>query len=302
MYVLETVALTKKFADFTAVNNLSLKIEKGSIYGFLGSNGSGKSTTIRMLCGVLLPTSGTIKILDKDLSTNLEFLKNNIGYMSQKFSLHPDLTVLENLHFYAGLYNLSPLKAKQRITEIIELAGVENFINELTCTLSGGWRQRLALGCAILHKPALLFLDEPTSGVDPTARRMFWGIIHKLIATGTTILITTHFMDEAEHCNNITFIHQGRTIATGSPQYLKTLIPYKLWQITTADPLTLQEQLVQENCVFPELYVRGKQLRVLSSMAPTAASLNNYIVEEIQPSLEDVFVYLIKQERRKIHD
>ena len=297
MYVLETKALTKKFADFTAVDNLNLQIKKGTIYGFLGSNGSGKSTTIRMLCGVLEATSGTINILGRPLKNNLEFLKTNIGYMSQKFSLQPDLTVLENLNFYAGLYNLPHNTARTRIQEIMQLADVEAFQNELTRNLAGGWRQRLALGCAILHKPAILFLDEPTSGVDPNVRRMFWDIIHSLIEQGTTILVTTHFMDEAEHCNQITFIHQGRTIASGTPKELKTLIPYKLWQITTDKPLFLQEQLNKNPEIYPEIYIRGKQLRVLTSENELPSALTNLEVENIPPSLEDVFVYLIKQER-----
>lgn len=300
MYVLETKALTKKFSDFTAVDNLNLKITKGSIYGFLGSNGSGKSTTIRMLCGVLTPTSGSIEIFGKSLTKNLPFLKSKIGYMSQKFSLHPDLTVMENLNFYAGLYSLPKDIIEQRIREIINLAQVESFKNELTSALAGGWRQRLALGCAILHKPDILFLDEPTSGVDPNSRRMFWDIIHSLIEMGTTILITTHFMDEAEHCDNITFIHQGITIASGSPKELKNLIPYKLWQISVPEPLSLQEKLRTEN--YPEIYVRGKQLRILSSPEKIPTFIDNFPVSEITPSLEDVFVYLIKQERKKNND
>lgn len=201
--------LTKKFGDFTAVNNISFTIEKGQIFGFLGPNGSGKSTTIRMLCGVLTPTSGKGEVMGYDIATETEMVRHNIGYMSQKFSLYEDLTVEENLEFYAGIYGVPKELRDQRKKELIGMANLYGKEKALAGTLSGGWKQKLALGCALIHKPRLLVLDEPTGGVDPVSRRTFWEVIHALARQGITILVTTHYMDEAQSCDVIGFIFNG---------------------------------------------------------------------------------------------
>jgi len=212
--------LTKRFGARVAVNNLSIEIPKGSIYGFLGPNGSGKSTTIRMLCGLLVPTSGTGTVLGFDVMTQSEEIKQRIGYMSQKFSLYEDLTVEENLDFYAGIYGIDGELRKQRKVELIEMAGLTGRETQLAGSLSGGWKQRLALSCALLHEPELLILDEPTAGVDPVSRRIFWDVIHDLAKKGITVLVTTHYMDEAQTCDWIGFIFFGNLLAQGTPQEL----------------------------------------------------------------------------------
>lgn len=212
--------LTKRFGDRVAVNNLTLTVPKGSIYGFLGPNGSGKSTTIRMLCGLLTPTTGKGTVLGFDVMTQSEEIKQRIGYMSQKFSLYEDLTVEENLDFYAGVYQLNVAERKQRKKELIEMAGLMGREKQLAGSLSGGWKQRLALSCALLHRPELLILDEPTAGVDPVSRRIFWEVIHQLADEGITVLVTTHYMDEAQTCDWIGFIFFGDLLAEGTPQEL----------------------------------------------------------------------------------
>lgn len=212
--------LTKRFAERVAVNSLTLTVPKGSIYGFLGPNGSGKSTTVRMLCGLLTPTSGRGTVLGYDVMTQSEEIKQRIGYMSQKFSLYEDLTVEENLDFYAGVYQLNAAERKQRKAELIEMAGLHGREKQLAGSLSGGWKQRLALSCALLHKPELLILDEPTAGVDPVSRRIFWEVIHELARQGITVLVTTHYMDEAQTCDWIGFIFFGNLLAQGTPQEL----------------------------------------------------------------------------------
>ncbi|HAN10013.1 MAG TPA: ABC transporter ATP-binding protein [Clostridiales bacterium] len=211
-YAIEIDNLTKKFDNYVAVNSISFKIPKGKIFGFLGPNGSGKSTTIRMLCGVLTPTSGTGTVMGYDILRNPEKVKQNLGYMSQRFSLYDDLTVEENLDFYAGVYGLNRKVRDERKEELIFMASLNGKEKTLAKNLSGGWKQRLALGCALIHKPKLLVLDEPTAGVDPVSRRIFWEIIHKLATQGITILVTTHYMDEAESCDMIGFIFNGNLI------------------------------------------------------------------------------------------
>ncbi len=220
-YSITVNKLTKKFGDFTAVNGVSFNVKKGEIFGFLGPNGAGKSTTIRMLCGILEPTGGGGTVGGFDINNDSERIKENIGYMSQKFSLYEDLTVSENLDFYAGIYQTEKQGRVQRKQQMIEMAGLVGRENELTSNLAGGWKQRLALGCAVIHYPKILFLDEPTSGVDPVSRRNFWKLIYRLSEEGTTILVTTHYMDEAEHCNNIALISDGEIVASGSPTQLK---------------------------------------------------------------------------------
>jgi ABC-2 type transport system ATP-binding protein len=219
-YAIEIENLTKKFGSFTAVDNISFRIPKGSIFGFLGPNGSGKSTTIRMLCGVLSPTSGKGTVMGRDIVKDTEAIRQNLGYMSQRFSLYEDLTVEENLDFYGGIYGLDADTRNERKKELIMMANLEGKEKSLAGTLSGGWKQRLALGCALIHKPCFLVLDEPTAGVDPVSRRVFWEIIHALSNQGITILVTTHYMDEAESCDIVGFIFNGKIINISPPQEL----------------------------------------------------------------------------------
>ncbi|UFJ39840.1 ABC transporter ATP-binding protein [Brevibacillus humidisoli] len=218
--VIQCENLTKKFQQHVVVNNLTLSIRKGSIFGFLGPNGSGKSTTIRMLCGLLLPTSGSGTVLGFDITKESEEIKQRIGYMSQRFSLYEDLTVEENLDFYAGIYGITGSRLRERKAELIAMAGLEGRENQLAGSLSGGWKQRLALSCALLHQPELLILDEPTAGVDPVSRRVFWDVIHRLAEQGMTVLVSTHYMDEAETCDEIGFIFFGDLLAQGTPRQL----------------------------------------------------------------------------------
>lgn len=297
MYAVETENLTRMFGNFTAVNQVSLKIPQGSIYGFLGPNGSGKSTTIRMLCGILAPTSGNGHILGLDLATQGESIKEQIGYMSQKFSLYDDLTVIENLEFYAGLYSLTSAERKERIETMLEMAGLKDRRQEMTVNLSGGWKQRLALGCSILHKPSILFLDEPTGGVDPKSRRMFWDIIYDLSQQGTTVMVTTHFMDEAEHCDAIGFIYEGSLIADDTPAKLKQNLPGMVLEIPTQDPMGLFAELAGHQRDVLDLYPYGTSVHALI-YEERLSDYKDYKYNVITPSLEDVFVYYVKSKRR----
>jgi len=213
--------LTKRFGAFVAVDRIDLTIARGEIFGFLGPNGAGKSTTIRMLCGLMAPTSGRAQVLGRDVAREPEAVRQRIGYMSQRSSLYNDLTVAELLHFYGRIYGLGAGERRQKVAGWIERAGLAGRERQLVGTLSGGWRQRLALGCAILHRPELLLLDEPTSGTDPVQRREFWELIYRFADEGTTVLVTTHYMDEAEHCDTLAFIHEGRLIAQGAPAAIK---------------------------------------------------------------------------------
>lgn len=215
------IGLTKRFGDFTAVDGIDFEVAKGEIFGFLGPNGSGKSTTIRMLCGLLSPTSGQAQVLGVDLNRDPEAVKPLIGYMSQRFSLYDDLTVDENLTFFGGVYGVTGDRFARRREFILEMADLGGREDELAGNLSVGWKQRLALGTAIIHEPPLVFLDEPTGGVDPVARRKFWDMLYEMAAQGTTLFVTTHYMDEAEYCNTLAFIHEGRIIARGSPREIK---------------------------------------------------------------------------------
>ena len=216
-----TAQLTKRFGSFVAVDSVSFQVAEGSIFGLLGANGAGKSTTIRMLCGLMAPTSGTASVAGIDISRNPEEVKRRIGYMSQRFSLYNDLTVEENITFFGGVYGLSDRELSERQKETVHLAGLEGREKVLTRELSGGWKQRLALGCAMLHRPGIVFLDEPTGGTDPISRRLFWDIINELAQAGTTVLVTTHYLDEAEYCNELVLMHAGRIVAQGSPGALK---------------------------------------------------------------------------------
>ena len=278
------------------------KVDIPMLKGFTtisGPNGSGKSTTIRMLCGLLEPTSGSGKVLGLDIAKDSEALKQKIGYMSQKFSLYDDLSVIENLRFYAGLYSLSSEQMKKRIGEMLALSGLEKRQQELVATLSGGWKQRLALACSILHNPPVLFLDEPTGGVDPVSRRMFWEIIYDLSVQGTTVMVTTHFMDEAEHCDEIGFIFEGNLIASDTPDNLKKIIPGTLVEIPTPSPMELLETLEESTVEYLDIYPAGASVHVLLK-SDDVSLLAGYAYEIISPSLEDVFVYLVKSYRREL--
>ncbi|MEZ5360690.1 MAG: ABC transporter ATP-binding protein [Candidatus Zixiibacteriota bacterium] len=216
----DVVDLTKKFGDFTAVNSISLSVETGEIFGFLGANGAGKTTAIRMLCGLLLPTSGSGTVAGYDIYKENEKIKHSIGYMSQKFSLYPDLTGMENLTFYGSVYRIPRKQLKDRIDKVIETLSLADFIDRPSMALPVGWRQRLALGAAILHEPKILFLDEPTGGVDPVFRRRFWEMLYRLAEAGTTLFVTTHYMDEAEFCGRISIMHRGEIVELGNPKEL----------------------------------------------------------------------------------
>jgi ABC-2 type transport system ATP-binding protein len=213
--------LVKTFGSFVAVDHVSLHVPKGEIFGFLGPNGAGKSTTIRMLCGLLTPTSGEASVIGFDVRTEPEEIRRNIGYMSQKFSLYDDLTVEQNIDFFTGMYGVPRARRQERKDYVLEMANLKERRDALTATLSGGWKQRLALGCAILHDPPVLFLDEPTSGVDPIARGAFWNLIHDLAETGHTVFVSTHYMDEAEYCHRLALMYRGKVIALGTPEELK---------------------------------------------------------------------------------
>ena len=290
-----TRGLTRRFGRFTAVDGVSFSIPEGAVFGFLGPNGSGKTTTIRMLTGILEPSGGTAEILGTDLVAGREKVRENLGYMSQKFSLYDDLTVQENLDFYAGLFSLPAVLARERAAEVVEMAGLSGRTKDLAGSLSGGIRQRLALGCAILHRPKLLFLDEPTSGVDPRSRRRFWDIIYGLAAGGTTIMVTTHFMDEAEHCDAIGFMYDGRLIASGAPADLKALLPGSAWEIPSEDPIGLLEQLDGTEGLI-ESAVHGRSVHLLAETAGERV-FESLGARRIVPSLEDVFVHLVTKER-----
>lgn len=295
--VIETKNLTCRFGNVTAVDNLSLRIPRGSIYGFIGSNGSGKSTTIRMLCGLLRPTEGQAVVLGYDTALETENVKKHIGYMSQKFSLYHDLTSMENLSFYAGLYGLTGAAKVRRIEEIIDLMQLSEKRTSLAGDLSGGTKQRLALGCAILHSPEILILDEPTSAVDPTSRRMFWNLLPNLAQTKTTILVTTHFMDEAEHCDLIGFLKSGSMIAEGSPNELKDSLPVKSIIMEYATPKDALQDLDASGIDYLDAYVFGQKLHVLLPKNTAPISLKNYTLSDL--TMEDIFVYYDKQQSRK---
>ncbi|MGD0624780.1 MAG: ABC transporter ATP-binding protein [Thermodesulfobacteriota bacterium] len=305
-WAVEIEQLVKKFGSFTAVDHISLKVKRGEIFGFLGPNGAGKSTTIRMLCGILTPTSGNGKVGGFDIYRESEKIKQNIGYMSQKFSLYEDLRVEENLDFYSGIYRLSKEIKGSRKEWALQMAGLKDRRSSLTSTLAGGWKQRLALGCAILHEPSILFLDEPTSGVDPLSRRRFWDLIYEMAGKGVTVFVTTHYMDEAEYCDRLALINQGRIVALGTPAELKTrYMPEAVWELET-DHLIDSLQALKESQRFSEVAVFGNALHVVAKKGEDLSSFIPSILagegippkrlEQIEPSLEDVFVSLIEAE------
>jgi ABC-2 type transport system ATP-binding protein len=303
----EVHQLTRNFGDFTAVDHISFDIPKGEIFGLLGPNGAGKTTTIRMLCGLLKPTGGEARVLGFDVAAQSEQIKRNIGYMSQKFSLYDDLTVYENLWFYANLYGIQNERVKQRIEGLIEIAGLHGHEKQLTHNLSGAWRQRLALACAIVHEPPMLFLDEPTAGVDPVSRREFWEMIYTMAGKGVSVLATTHYMDEAEFCNVIGMMYRSRLIALNDPDTLKNNMQGYLFEVDCIAP-GRAEQILKSLVEVEEVAAHGVLLHVLLSNENDKEQIlkilsENQIqvtrIEKILPSLEDVFVSLVDQENRQ---
>ena len=298
--------LSKRFGKFVAVDRVSFDVQRGEVFGFLGPNGSGKSTTIRMLCGILSPTSGTGRVAGFDVARDPERVRQHIGYMSQKFSLYEELTVRENLDFYAGIYGLTATAAVARRDEVLSLVGLADGRDASARDLPGGLRQRLALACAIIHDPPVLFLDEPTAGVDPISRREFWGLIRTMAAAGTAILVTTHYMDEAEHCGSLAFIYEGRLIAQGSPTVLKTSLHGTLVEVRVAPDALITTLTTLQSCpVVRDVALFGTALHVTLTSPAALSELRAYLdaakradapMEAILPSLEDVFVSLVARE------
>ena len=303
--------LEKKFAGFVAVNKITFSVKPGEIFGFLGPNGAGKSTTIRMLCGILSPTSGKGQVGGYDILRQQDRIKENIGYMSQKFSLYNDLTVEENINFYSGIYRIPKEKIAKRKEWVLQMAGLTDLRSSFTYTLSGGWKQRLALGCAIIHEPQIVFLDEPTSGTDPISRKRFWELIKAMTKEGVTVFVTTHYMDEAENCDRIALIYQGDIIAGGSPQELKNnFMKEQVLEIRMPGIDALLKQLKSIESV-KDAALFGDSVHVITGNAQAAgekikefflqSNLKGYTIQEIAPSLEDVFVSLIETHDREKH-
>ena len=300
--IVEIENLRKVFGDFTAVDGITLSVSRGEVFGFLGPNGAGKSTTIKMLCGLLMPTSGSGSVGGYDILTQSEEIKQHIGYMSQRFSLYDDLTVEQNIKFFSGMYGVPGQRLKERREWVLDMAGLRDKRTAVTRTLAGGFKQRLALGCAILHEPPILFLDEPTSGVDPVSRRNFWNMIHDLSRSGTTVFVTAHYMDEAEYCDRLALIYSGRIIASGTPNELKkNYMKREVLEIETDSVVEAMDVLEQNHI---EAAVFGSLLHVTVEQADQAIPLIVQKLEESRirvkridkaiPSLEDVFVTLIE--------
>ena len=305
MNAITVTNLTHKFGDFVAVNRISFDVRPGEIFGFLGANGAGKSTTIRMLCGLLAPTSGTAIVGGVDVDRDPEGVKARIGYMSQRFSLYERLTVDQNIRFFAGVYGLSGERLEARRRFVLEMAGLEGRERTRTSDLAGGWRQRLALGCAILHEPRIVFLDEPTGGVDPRSRREFWSLIDHMSAGGVTVLVTTHYLDEAEHCHRIAIIDQGRLAAMGSIDELKAVFADRaIFEVRAPNPVEAMRALdamasVEKTSIFGtsvHAVVRaGTSLTAEALAAELAgAGVPGSSVSSVEPSLEDVFLDVVE--------
>lgn len=304
-HAVETKQLTRTFGKFSAVDNVDFYIPKGEIFGLLGPNGAGKTTIIRMLCGILKPSSGSASVLGYDVARHPEEIKKRIGYMSQKFSLYNDLTPRENLMFYASIYAVPRDRQAQTVDRLIEMAGLKEYQRERTGQISGAWRQRLALACAIVHHPPMLFLDEPTAGVDPISRREFWNMVYEMAGEGISVLATTHYMDEAEYCNTIGMMFQGQLIALASPDTLRDRMPGLLLNIECDRPVEAEKILDGTPGVL-DAAVHGVQLHALVSSVKDQPKVMDVLIDKgiqvhrmdaTQPSLEDVFIYLIEQRR-----
>ncbi|HUJ80159.1 MAG TPA: ABC transporter ATP-binding protein [Nitrospiria bacterium] len=300
----EVEGLVKRFGAFTAVDRISFSVTRGEIFGFLGPNGAGKSTTIRILCGLLLPTEGRGRVYGFDLYTESEQIKQHLGYMSQRFSLYEELTVRENLNFYGGLYGLNERAKRERNRWAMTMADLADLADAPVRSLSGGWKQRLALGCALLHEPPLLFLDEPTAGVDPISRRRFWDLIYDLAGRGVTVFVTTHYLDEAEYCDRLALINNGRIIAMGTPTDLKMRHMTRSVLEVECEPLIPAMERLAPSGLAEEVAIFGNTLHlVVRDAGGTMARLSPFLaghnisvrrMETITPSLEDVFVSLIR--------
>lgn len=302
--------LSKRFysggCTIQAVHRLSFVVSPGEVYGLLGPNGAGKTTTIRMLLGLLRPTTGRATVLGLDSEREAEAIRQRIGYMSQKFSLYDDLTVGENLEFYGGVYGVRGARLRQRKAVILEMAGLIGRERTITRNLSGGWKQRLALGAALLHEPEMLFLDEPTAGVDPLSRRAFWDLLYDLAASGATMLVTTHYMDEAEHCQTLAFIQRGRLVASGSPQEIKETQMHGQVLEVTCDQPEMAVIALRSRGLFDEVALYGALVHVISAEAAAqqdavaqtlaAAGVQVMAITAITPSLEDVFIASARRE------
>lgn len=310
MNAIEVNNLTKVFGKFIAVDNINFNVKQGEIFGFLGANGAGKSTTIRMLIGILEPTTGDALVSGYSIKNQPDLVKKNIGYMSQKFSLYNDLTVVENIRFFAGIYGLDGKKYEERKRWVLKVANLENMENVITGSLPGGIKQRLALGTAVIHEPKIVFLDEPTSGVDPISRRNFWDLINELSEGGTTVLVTTHYLDEAEFCNDIILINAGKLIAQGNAKALKmNYIKNPILEIESERVVDSLEILEKEKWV-GETSIFGNYIHViLNDSTINKSNITNLLqdqhgiavkrVEKIIPTLEDVFIHLIEKDSKK---
>ena len=308
-FAVEVEDLVKTFGTFVAVDHIHFKVNRGEIFGFLGPNGAGKSTTIRMLCGLLMPTSGKGRVAGFDVMEEPDKIKQVIGYMSQKFSLYEDLTVFENLHFFGGIYGLSGSLQREREEQTLKMAGLPELRDRMTRTLSVGWKQRLALACSILHEPSILFLDEPTSGVDPISRRNFWGMIQQMGERGVTTFVTTHYMDEAEYCDRLALIYRGKIVALGTPSELKLktlaqgVMELECDPLITALDLLKKEPWISESAVFGNgLHAIGREGVDLKKEITLLFQKHGIALKKmgwIRPSLEDVFVSLIEREEER---
>jgi ABC-2 type transport system ATP-binding protein len=297
--------LSRRFGEFVAVDNLSFEVRPGEIFGFLGANGAGKSTTIRMLCGLLRPTSGTALVGGLDVAKDPEGVKRRIGYMSQRFSLYELLTVDQNIQFFGGIYGLSGERFAARRKFVLDMAGLQGRATTLTRDLPGGWRQRLALGCAILHEPPIVFLDEPTGGVDPLSRRQFWDLIDRMSDAGTTVLVTTHYLDEAEHCHRIAIIQAGKLAALGTTTELKQVFRDRpILEVQAAQPVAAMEALdalpdVEKTSLFgTSLHVvlrHGDRAEDVIAQALQKAGVETRAISRVTPSLEDVFLDVVER-------
>lgn len=309
--VIVTHDLTRRFGHFTAVDHVNLAIDEGAIFGFLGPNGSGKSTVIRMLCGLLRPSAGSATVLGYDVIRDGESIKRNIGYMSQQFSLYRDLTVMENLRFYARVYGVPRRDRQERIGDVVKITGIGDYANRLAGNLSGGWKQRLALACALVHRPKLLFLDEPTAGIDPVARRALWDLLFELSGRGVTFFVTTHYMDEAERCSHVGYIYFAKLIALGTPAELKRMpeiVPEGTVRLEVRCPrlVAAMQHLTSLECV-RDVTIFADSLHVLADQgcedaivrALRARDFGEPHLTEIPPTLEDVFVTLTRRRDRE---
>lgn len=304
-YAITTSNLTRKFGKITAVDNLNMNIEKGEIFGFLGPNGAGKSTTIRMLCGILEPSGGEGYVGGFNIKNESEKVKGVIGYMSQHFGLYSDLTVKENITFYSNIYISNRKEANKRIEKVIEELEFKDYKNSIAQTLSGGWKQRLALACAIVHKPKILFLDEPTAGIDPVSRRTLWDILYGLAREGITLFVTTHYMEEAERCNKIGFIWKGKLVAYGTPEDIKKNMYTEEILTIKAEPQYKAFEILKENTQILDANFYGDEIHLVVNNANSAKKdienllISNGIklekIDRIYPSIEDVFVSLSKK-------